>query len=165
MFFFQNFCHTYAPCRHQSFTFSVTEGNLGSKPKFFFKIFLSVTGFFSCSQLRESSQRPQLWYQFVFKVNFGEDFLPSNVFLSVASSEALIQRCSLMKYGISIGRFSFETAVLNIFGKFLDNISDRAHVQHSYELSIYALFVNDFLGISRKFSKQLFQRTQMAGRF
>ena len=34
--------------------------------------------------------------------------------LSVASPEALIQRCSLMKYGVSIGRYSFKTAVLKI---------------------------------------------------
>ena len=39
--------------------------------------------------------------------------------LSVASLEAPIQRCSLMKYGASIGRYSFRPAVLNIFVKFV----------------------------------------------
>ena len=39
--------------------------------------------------------------------------------VSVASLEAPIQRCSLMKYGGSIGRYSFRPAVLNIFVKFL----------------------------------------------
>ena len=37
--------------------------------------------------------------------------------MSVASSEAPIQRCSLMKYGASIGRYFFRSAVLNIFVK------------------------------------------------
>ena len=58
-------------------------------------------------------------YHFDIKVNFEERLLPPKHFLSVASSEALIQRCSLMKYG-TIGRFSFKIAVLNIFWKFLE---------------------------------------------
>ena len=64
--------------------------------------YLSVTLFFSCSQLRESSQQSQLWYHFVLNVNFEEGLLPPKIVLSVASSEALIQKCSWMKYGTSI---------------------------------------------------------------
>ena len=44
----------------------------------------------------------------------------------------------------TIGRVSFNIAVLNIFGKFLENISDRALIQHSYELSICARFSRNF---------------------
>ena len=73
---------------------------------------------------------------FFFKVNFEEDLLPPEIFESVNSSEALIQRWSLMKYGLSIGSLPFKTALLNIFGKFIENISDRAHVQYSYELPV-----------------------------
>ena len=52
--------------------------------------------------------------------NLCENFCRSHVkSLSVASLEAPIQRCSLMKYGGSIGRYSFRPAVLNIFVKFL----------------------------------------------
>ena len=57
----------------------VTESDLGSKSNFFSK-YLSVTRVFSSSQLRESLQQPQLWYHFVFKVNFGEGFLQANIF-------------------------------------------------------------------------------------
>ena len=53
----------------------------------------------SCPHLQELSQQSQLWYHFIFKVNLEEGLLPPKTFLSVASSEALIQRCSLMKYG------------------------------------------------------------------
>ena len=66
----------------------------------------------------------QLWWRFT----------STKIFLENASSKAFIQRCSLMKYVTSISRFSFKTTVLNIFGKFPENISDRAHIQHSYAL-------------------------------
>ena len=46
----------------------------------FFAKYLSVTRFFSCSQLWESSQQPQLWYHFVLKVNFEKEFLPPKFF-------------------------------------------------------------------------------------
>ena len=45
-----------------------------------FSKYLSVTHFFSCSQHWESSQQPQLWYHFVFKLNFEESFLPPKIF-------------------------------------------------------------------------------------
>ena len=54
----------------------------------------------------------------MFKVNFEDGLLPPNCFLSVASLEAHIQWCSLMKYGTSIKNFSFKIAALNIFAKF-----------------------------------------------
>ena len=110
-------------------TLPVTEGDEGSKSKY-----LSVTRCFSYPHLRESSQQPQLWYHFVFKVNFEQGLLPLKIFLSVASSEALIQRCSLMKYGGFINEdlsedFLFKIAVLIIFRKFLKkNIRHRAHI-------------------------------------
>ena len=65
--------------------------------------------------LGESSQQPQLWQHFVFKVGFEEGLLLSKNVLSDASSKAVIQRSSLLKYGISIRRFSFKITVLNIF--------------------------------------------------
>ena len=40
--------------------------------------------------------------------------------LSVASSKALIQRCSSTKYGAFSGTYFFRIDVLNIFGKFLE---------------------------------------------
>ena len=46
----------------------------------FFSKYLSLMRFFSCSQLRESLQQPQLWYHFVFKLNFEKDFLPPKNF-------------------------------------------------------------------------------------
>ena len=46
--------------------------------------------------------------------------------LSVASSEALIQNCSLTKYGASLERFSFRIAVLNIFWKFPEKRQQRS---------------------------------------
>ena len=42
-------------------------------------------------------------------------FTSSKIFFSVALSEALTQRCSLIKYETYIKRFSFKIAVLNIF--------------------------------------------------
>ena len=59
--------------------FSCKEGDSGSKFNFF-KKYLSVTRFCSCSQFRELSQQSQLWYHFVFKVTFEEDFLPPKIF-------------------------------------------------------------------------------------
>ena len=56
---------------------------------------------------------------FCFQAQLLGGFTSTKTFLSVASSETLIWRFSLMKYGTSIGRFSFKIAVLNIFGKFL----------------------------------------------
>ena len=54
----------------------------------------------------------------VFKVNFEEGLLLPKVFLIVASLEALVQWCALIKYGTSIGIFSFKIDVLDILGKF-----------------------------------------------
>ena len=56
---------------------------------------------------------------FCFQGQLRGGFTFTKFFLSVTSLKALIQRCSSMKYGTSIG-FSFEIAVLNIFGKFLE---------------------------------------------
>ena len=91
-------------------------------------------------------------------------YFHQHFFLNVASSETFIQRCSLMEYGAFI-RFSFEIAVLNIFGKLLE----KHQLQSSYSAWLWAFnmcsVVNDLLRISWKFSEQLFQRTQVAGHF
>ena len=44
-----------------------------------------------------------------------------------------------MKYVTTSIKFFKKAAVLSIFRKFLEKISDRAHIQHSYEISIWAL--------------------------
>ena len=118
-------------------TLTVTKGDLGSKPNFFFKIFICNTllQLFTTSRIITVASTVVL---FCFQGRLWGGFTSTKFFVSVASSETLIQRCFLMKYGTSIGEFSFKI-VLNIFEKFLKNISDRAHVQHSYELSICAL--------------------------
>ena len=143
------------PCRHQSLKYR--DGNhvscnrrwLGFKVLTFLKKYLSVTRFFICSQLRESSEQPQLWYHLAFNVNFEEGLLPPQFFfLSVASLHALVQRCSLMKYGTYIGRPSFKINDLHIFGK----LSEK-HIQHNYKLSACALTKWFF----RKFSKSIFK--------
>ena len=85
MSFLQNFCQTYTQCRHNSLNYC--NGNMlflqwkviWVQSLIFFRN-ISLTRFFSCSQLRESSQQPQLWCHFVFKVNFEEGFLPSKIF-------------------------------------------------------------------------------------
>ena len=94
---------------------------------------------------------------FVTKNPCGNDFLSHVENMSVASSEALIQRCYLMKYGASIGNYSFRIAFLNIFGNSLQNISDRAHIQHNYELSICALSGMVFWGFHENFQKSFFK--------
>ena len=60
---------------------------------------------------------------YCFKVNFEEGLLLPKLFLIVASLEALVQWCSLIKYGTSIGMFSFKIDVLNILQKFLKKAS------------------------------------------
>ena len=136
----------------------------GSKSDGFFSKYLYVTRYFSCSQLRESSQQARLWYHFIFKVNFEEDLLPRKFFLSVASSEALMnKRCSL-KYGTSIRRFSFKIVVLNISVKSLEKASATELIFSTAISCEYVLCVNDFLGFSWKFSEQLFQKTKLARR-
>ena len=99
--------------------------------------------------------QPQLWYHFVFKVNFEEDLLPQ-FFLSVASSEVLIQRCLLMKYGTSIGGFSFKITVLNIFGKIFRKTSVRELICSMVMRFQYALCREWFFTIFRKFSGRRF---------
>ena len=77
--------------------------------------------------------------------------------LSVASSEAFIQRCSSIKYGASTGRYSFGIAVVNIFRKFLEKYQQ----QSSYSVLLTAFnirccgwFSENFLKIFRTaFSK------------
>ena len=63
----------------------------------FFK-HLSVTCFLSFPQLWGSSQQPKLWYYFVFMVNIETGLLQPKISSNTsnfASSNALIQRCSL----------------------------------------------------------------------
>ena len=122
----------------------------------FFSKYLSVTRLFSCLQLPELSQQPQLWYYYVFKVNFEEGLIPPNFFWGVASSEALIQRCSLMKYGTLI-KFSFKIAILNIFGKLLEKYQRQSSYSAylwAFNMSCRKWFSRNFLKISRTtFSK------------
>ena len=85
MSFLQNFCQTYTQCRHNSLNYC--NGNMlflqwkviWVQSLLFFRN-ISLTRFFSCSQLQESSQQPQLRCHFVFKVNFEEGFLSSKIF-------------------------------------------------------------------------------------
>ena len=93
-----------------------------------------------CSQLRESSEQPQLWHHFVFKVNFEVGLLPPKRFQSVTSlGKSHLEICSSMKCGTFIRRLSFKVDVLNIFGNSKKSISDRADIHHSYELLISSL--------------------------
>ena len=85
----------------------------------FFSKYVSVTPFFSCSQLRESSQQQQLWYHFVFKVNFEEIYLQQKIF-ECCLIRSIHPEEFLMKYQTSIGKFSFKIAVLNTLGKFVE---------------------------------------------
>ena len=58
--------------------------------------------------------------------------------LNIASLETLLQRCSSMKCGASIKRYSFRTALLNIVGKFLKKTATK--VKFSIAMSfLYAL--------------------------
>ena len=75
-----------------------------------------------------------------------------NFFLSVASSEVLIQRCLLMKYGTSIGGFSFKITVLNIFGKIFRKTAVRELICSMVMRFQYALCREWFFTIFRKFS-------------
>ena len=151
MFFFRNFCKTYMPCR-ESHSSIATVTYISRNRKWliwfqsltFFSKYLSLTCFFSCSQLEESSPQPQLFY---FQGQLRGGLTSTKNILSVFSSEALILRCSLMKYGTSIERFLFKMAVLNVLGKWAFNM--------------WRFAINDFLGISWKSSKQLFQKTQL----
>ena len=70
--------------------------------------------------------------------------------LSIASSEVLIQKRSLMK-------FSFKIAVLHIFRKFQEK--DQQVSSCSTYLWAFNMrsMTNDFLGISQKCSKQFFK--------
>ena len=125
MFFLQNFCQIYMPYRRHSLKYCNSKMHflqrkvIGVQNQDVFSKYLSVTCFFSCSRPQEPSQQPQLWYHFVFKVNFEEGLLSSKFFLRIASSVVLIQRCSLIKYGTSTGRFNFKIVILSIFWKFL----------------------------------------------
>ena len=114
MFFFQNSCHIltmYSPVMCWQQTFPVTEGYLGSKSNFHAS---SVIHNFE----NHHSSRNRATILFL-RSTFGRVYFHQIFLLSANSSEALIQRCSLMKYEISIGRFSFRIGVLNIFGKSL----------------------------------------------
>ena len=74
--------YTYMPSRHQSLSIVMVSYFSCNKRWFgfiFFSKYLSVTCFLSCSQLWESSQKPQLQYHFLFKVNFDEGFLPPKI--------------------------------------------------------------------------------------
>ena len=79
--------------------------------------------------------------------------------MSVASSEAPIQRCSLMKYGASIGRYFFRSAVLNIFVKLATQLifSIVVSFQHIF---CQGWFSRNFLKIFRAtFSKNTASET------
>ena len=141
MFFLQSFCQTFAMT-----LVTPMEGDYFLKSDFFSK-YLSVTHLLSCSHLQESSQQPQLQYH-IFEVDFEKGLLPPKMFLSVASSEAVIQNCYLMKCGTSIRRFSFKIVVLNIFKKFREKHQQQS--SYSAQLSAFNMcsVINDFLGIS-----------------
>ena len=131
-----NFFQIYMPCRRHSLKYCNSNMHflqrmvIRVQNQNFFSKYLSLICFFSCSRLWESSQQLQLWYHFVFKVNFEEDLLPSKIVLRIASSVALIQRCSLIKYGTSTGRFTFKIVILSIFWKFLE----KHQQQSSYSI-------------------------------
>ena len=63
---------TYLSCNGRWFGFKIQ----------LFSKYLPVTRFFSCQQLRELSQQQQLWYHFVFKVNFEKGFPPPKIVCS-----------------------------------------------------------------------------------
>ena len=73
-----------------------------------------------------------------------------NFFLSVASSEVLIQRCLLMKYGTSIGGFSFKITVLNIFGKIFRKTAVSWYAAWLCAFNMHSV-VNDFSPFSENF--------------
>ena len=100
---------------------------------------------------------------FCFQSQLWGAFTSTKKFLSVASSEALIQRFAFMKYGTSIRRFSFKIDVQNIYRKFLEK-QQSSLIFNIGMINMYSV-ANDFLGISQKFSEQLFQRTQLVGCF
>ena len=81
--------------------------------------------------------------------------------LSAALSETL-QRCSSMKYGASVTRYSFRIALLNIFRKSLGKHQRQSSYTSYYELSIlccHAWFS------SWKLSEQQFQKKQLRRHF
>ena len=95
---------------------------------------------------------------FCFQGQLWRGFTSTISLLSVPLSEALFQRCSLVKYGTSIRRFYFKIAVPNIFRKFLDKKSVTAlifSIVMSFQYVFYPkLFSRNFLKILRiAFSK------------
>ena len=138
MFFCQKLCQIYTPCRHQSLKYCNSNIHfLWLGLTFFQNIHLQHT--FSVVHTSRIITTATTVVQFCFQGQLWWGFTSIKFFLSVGSSEALIQRCSLMKYGTSIARFSFKIDVLNTFGKILENISKRVHIQHNYEFWVCAL--------------------------
>ena len=76
------------------------------------------------------------------------------------NAEAIMQRCSSIKYGASIRSYSFRIAVLNIFKKFLKQHQQQSSYSASlYVFSICALFGMVFQEFSPKFSKNTAGKT------
>ena len=80
--------------------------------------YLSVTCFFSCSQLRESSQQLQPWSHFVFKDKFEEGFLLSKACKGNDTASCV----KSMKLGAVV---SFKILIQNFEGAtFLGHVTD-----------------------------------------
>ena len=144
MFFFWNFCQTNMPCRHQSLKYSNSNIHFISQKVIRFQSLssqnINLSHASSVVHNFENHLRSHSCGTTLFsRSTLTRVYFHQKIFLSVASSEALIRSCSLMKYGTSIESFSFKMAVLSIFGKFPEYVSGRAHIQHSYELSVCAL--------------------------
>ena len=125
----------------------------------FFKIFISIT-LLQLFTTWESSEQLQLWYHFVFKVNFEEGLLPLKIFLSVASLQALTHPEVFFN---EIWNIHLKVFFWNRCSKYFWEISTKTSVK---EL-IFSKFLSFQHGLgckwfSQKFSVQLLQRTQLA---
>ena len=125
MLFLQIFCQTYMPCRHQSIKYC--DGNYVSCNRSWlgFEVSLFLRMFICNTLLRLFTTSRIIWaainvVPFCFHGQTWGRFTSTKVSLRVATIQALVQRCSLMKYGTSIGRSSVQINVLNIFRKFLE---------------------------------------------
>ena len=117
----------YTPCRHQSLKYC--NGRISCKGSWlvlkvsFFFFFFSIFLFNMLLQLFTTSRIITVAttvVPFCFQGQFWGGFTSTKIFLSTASSEALIPMFSFMKHGIYTGRFSFKIAALNICKEFLE---------------------------------------------
>ena len=118
---------------------------------FFLSKYWSVTHFFSCSQLQESS--------FVFKVNLKGLLLPKIIF-SVATSELAIYRScvTICFYILRLHRQVFFSSSCSEYFQEIPRKTSATELIFSLVMSFqYTLYWNDFLGISWNFLGHLFR--------